>query len=438
MTGLGIHAVVYAAVNCLLVVIWILAGGNPGDVPSYMTSLTAARDAKFWPLYVMIFWGVGLAIHAGVVLVSLPKRLSEQRARRRARENIHRSVLGILDGTMLEGAALAAIRATDGDQAAKRVKKQVRKARRENERQSARQAIGKAAKPGGSVTVSLSRSGSGRASQNDSDRDPANRSRDPHRSPDRGRTDRRTAGGLDGLDADRPTDRDAGRDGGRSRRDAGSRKGRWPRRGAPRHWVAVMFTDIVDSTRLNQQLGDEAWAEALASHRHAVRDAVADHGGLEVGTQGDGFLLRFESPDAAVGCASALQRRWSAARSAAKPTDGPSVPAVRIGIHAGEVVHDEDDLVGKVINLASRVTSVAEAHEILVTEQLADHLDEDVKLVDRGLKSLKGFDRPRHLLAVVWHDSPEVVVLDAEASEPASTTGTGGAKGSAHASEPTD
>lgn len=371
MTGLGIHAVCYFAVNALLIAIWILGGGDADQIPTYMTHLNQARQAQFWPIYVMLFWGVGLVIHAGVVLITLPRRLREQRQRRRARENIHRTVLGILDGTMLEGAAVAAIRAADGDQAAKRVKKQVRKARIENERH----------------TGEFERS-----------RVRADERRD--------RSERRNGS------SPRPASRD----------DNGSKaSGKKTKSSGGREWVAVMFTDIVDSTRINQKLGDEAWAKVLADHRSAVRECLAKHNGTEVGTQGDGFLLRFQSPDAAVACATALQRGWSTARVAVI-ADGDGaipIPSVRIGIHAGEAMNDEDDLVGRVINLASRVTDVANEHEILVTEPLADHLTDDVKLVDRGLKTLKGFDRPRHLLSVVWQDSPEIVVLEeSKPSEP--------------------
>jgi class 3 adenylate cyclase len=111
-----------------------------------------------------------------------------------------------------------------------------------------------------------------------------------------------------------------------------------------------------------------------------------------------------------VRCATALQRALEELQAGEQV-----VPSVRIGIHAGEVVHaaQDDDLVGRVINLAARVTDVAAGGEILVTEPVADHLTIDVKLVDRGLKQLKGFDRPRHLLAVVWQDSADTIVLEA-------------------------
>lgn len=179
-----------------------------------------------------------------------------------------------------------------------------------------------------------------------------------------------------------------------------------------RQWVAVMFTDLVGSTGLAESLGDSTWHEMLADHRAQVRRCIDEHAGTEVGTQGDGFLVRFETPDAAVACAISLQRGMYDARSA-----GSFVPELRVGIHAGEAVADDNDLVGRVINLAARVTDAAAPGEILVTEPVADHLSPGIALADRGLKPLKGFAQPRHLLAVMWHPTDETIVLTTEMEE---------------------
>jgi len=176
-----------------------------------------------------------------------------------------------------------------------------------------------------------------------------------------------------------------------------------------RQWVAVMFTDLVGSTGLAEQLGDTTWHEILASHRKAVRQCVHEHQGAEVGTQGDGFLVRFETPDAAVACAMSLQRQMDEGRRA-----GSFVPELRVGVHAGEAVADDNDLVGRVINLAARVTDAAGPGEILITEPVADHLSPGIALVDRGLRPLKGFAQPRHLLAVAWQPTDETIVLTTE------------------------
>jgi class 3 adenylate cyclase len=164
-----------------------------------------------------------------------------------------------------------------------------------------------------------------------------------------------------------------------------------------RKWVTVMFSDIADSTKLNEELGDEEWHRVLRRVRTIVRSALRARGGDEVGTQGDGALARFSSPADAVLCAVDIQENLKAARAT-----GSVVPELRIGVHAGEAVEDEGDLVGHVINLASRVTSEAEPGEILVTEPVADQLVGRLELEDKGLRSLKGLSQPRHLLAVRW------------------------------------
>lgn len=358
MTGAAIHAIVFVVVNLLLLALWVFGGGEAGEIPNHLTHWSQARSKGFWPLYVLVLWGAAVAIHLGVVFVTLPKQWREARARRRSRENVQRTVLKVLDGTMLEGAAMAAIRATDGDKAAKRVKRQVRSARRADMKH--RVMLGTESPTAGSGP----------------------RSRKPPEP---------------GAAPPAPEPRSA-------RAKAGS----------ARHWVAVMFTDLVDSTRLNNQLGDDAWAAVLKSHREFVRGRIDRHGGTEVGTQGDGFLIRFADPDAAVACAIDLQRT-----SAKRRARVPDTARLRVGIHAGEVVHDgdDDDLVGRVVNLAARVTDVASPDEILVTEAVTDHLTSPTAITDRGLHQLKGIDRPRHLLAIVWADAPAVVDLDAPISE---------------------
>lgn len=183
----------------------------------------------------------------------------------------------------------------------------------------------------------------------------------------------------------------------RRRRRRKRREGAAPSQREGKTWLAAMFTDITGSTALTAQLGDDAWSELIAAHRRTVRELARAHGGTEVGTQGDGTLLRFPSPAQAVDCAVALQRRLDEERS-----DGTAVPPVRIGIHAGQAVAQDGDVLGRMVNLAARVADAAGPHEILVTEPVADHASPASAFDDRGLQELKGFDAPRHVLAVRW------------------------------------
>jgi len=167
-----------------------------------------------------------------------------------------------------------------------------------------------------------------------------------------------------------------------------------------RQWVAVMFTDIADSTPLTAELGDDTWRQVLGRHRATIRAQVEECDGREVSTQGDSFFVRFDDAEAALRCAVAIQQKLAADRAG-----DDLVPETRIGLHAGEVVADDGgDLLGHVVNVASRVTGVATGGEILITETVADLAPSEVQLVDRGLETLKGIPQPRHLLEVKWSD----------------------------------
>jgi adenylate cyclase len=168
-----------------------------------------------------------------------------------------------------------------------------------------------------------------------------------------------------------------------------------------KRWVAVMFSDIVESTRIAEEVGDEEWTGVVGRYREFVRAAFASRGGEEVGTQGDGFLAQFPSPADAVLCAIDIQRDVEEVAAAGLGLQ------LRIGVHAGEAVHDDGDLIGRVVNLAARVTGEAEPGEIPVTEPVADYVGGRLQLQDRGLRDLRGVPQPRHLLAVVWSDSED-------------------------------
>ena len=166
-----------------------------------------------------------------------------------------------------------------------------------------------------------------------------------------------------------------------------------------RRFVVAEFVDVVGSTSLNEALGDEGWMRVRERFRALVDECVRDTGGFEANTAGDGVLVRFDHPTGAVRCGVEILRRLERQRR----TTG-FAPSVRIGIHSGDAVSDGDDIIGAVVNLASRVTGAAEPDELLCTEHVADHLEDNYTTVGRGLHTLKGVTRPRHLLAVDWRN----------------------------------
>ena len=132
---------------------------------------------------------------------------------------------------------------------------------------------------------------------------------------------------------------------------------------APDGTVTMLFTDIEGSTLLNERLGDVRWLELLRQHNEIVREQVLEHGGYEVKSQGDGFMIAFPSARRAVQCARAIQREIDV-RLGDHP-DGPL--RLRIGLHTGEAIREEADFYGKNVVLAARIADKALGHEILAS-----------------------------------------------------------------------
>ena len=125
-----------------------------------------------------------------------------------------------------------------------------------------------------------------------------------------------------------------------------------------------MFTDIVKSTNLAEAMGDDAWLELLRWHDETLRASFASHNGEEVGTTGDGFFVVFDSPDAALTCAVAIQRRLADHRK-----QHGFAPQVRIGLHASEAAQVENDFRGKGVHEASRIAALGEGGEIVASKE---------------------------------------------------------------------
>lgn len=161
--------------------------------------------------------------------------------------------------------------------------------------------------------------------------------------------------------------------------------------------VVAMFSDVVDSTALTRAIGDDQWTRVRARHVQLLRSCYEMHHGVDVNAKGDGFLARFSSPVDAACCALEIQRRLHDQRQEELAL------TVRIGLHSGEAMVERGDILGTVVNLAARVMGEAAPGEVLLTETVADQLDARFRFEDRGLRTLKGFSEPRHLLALCPH-----------------------------------
>lgn len=157
--------------------------------------------------------------------------------------------------------------------------------------------------------------------------------------------------------------------------------------------ATLVFTDIVDSTALAEAVGDQTWAALVNSHEAAIRRIAGAEGGSVVKFLGDGSMLAFESARAAVRAAVDIQRACD---------DEPYT--VRIGIHSGEVIRTEDDLLGLTVNKAARVAAAAGGASIMVSSTTRDLVGEmeSVRVGEPRLVVLKGLSDAHQIFPIEW------------------------------------
>jgi predicted ATPase len=120
--------------------------------------------------------------------------------------------------------------------------------------------------------------------------------------------------------------------------------------------VTFLFTDVDGSTRLLDELGAEAYADALAEHRRVLREAFVRHGGVEIDTQGDSFFVAFPTAPGALAAAAEAQEQLKA---------GPV--RVRMGVHTGTPRVTEEGYVGIDVHRAARIAAAANGGQIVVS-----------------------------------------------------------------------
>ena len=157
-----------------------------------------------------------------------------------------------------------------------------------------------------------------------------------------------------------------------------------------RELATVMFTDIVDSTRLASEMGDARWLEWRDVHDYLVRRNLTAFRGREIKTTGDGFVATFDGPARAIYCAIQI-------RDAIHSLGGE----IRAGLHTGEIQLQNGDIGGIAVHLASRVMSVGGPGEVLVSGTLSDLVvGSGITFEDRGMHTLKGVPGEWRLLQV--------------------------------------
>jgi class 3 adenylate cyclase len=163
-----------------------------------------------------------------------------------------------------------------------------------------------------------------------------------------------------------------------------------PVRQPDRILATVMFTDIVDSTRRADALGDRKWRDVLERHDELVRGQLQRFQGREVKNTGDGFLATFDGPARAIRCATAITE--SVRQLGIE---------IRAGLHTGECELRGDDVAGMAVHIGARVGATAQAGEVLVSSTVKDLVvGSGIEFADRGERELKGVPGEWRLFAV--------------------------------------
>ena len=149
---------------------------------------------------------------------------------------------------------------------------------------------------------------------------------------------------------------------------------------ATRTLATVLFSDLVGSTPMQAQIGDEAWSDLISRHDDICSAEIARHDGCLIKFTGDGVLATFASPTGALVCADALQSALS----------GLDL-SVRCGAHTGEIELRDGDISGLGVVAAARITDQAKGGQVLasdLTRQLM--LGAPFTFSDQGEHELKG------------------------------------------------
>jgi len=168
--------------------------------------------------------------------------------------------------------------------------------------------------------------------------------------------------------------------------------------------IAVLFTDVVGSTRYFRNLGDVAGREMLKRHQDIASSPIVEHGGVVVKTLGDSIMAYFMDPKEAIKSAVKIQQRFLRHN---RQQDPENKILVRIGIHFGEGIIEDHDIFGNVVNLAAKIVPLADKNQIFVSHEVCTEvmnlppLRYEKVAPAKEIKDIEGLD----IYRIIWDES---------------------------------
>jgi TolB-like protein/class 3 adenylate cyclase len=167
-----------------------------------------------------------------------------------------------------------------------------------------------------------------------------------------------------------------------------------------RRLAAILAADVAGFSALMERDDEGTFARIGDLRREVIEPRLSEHQGRLIKTTGDGFLVEFASPLAALRCALAIQ---------ANLTKDPDALRLRIGLNLGDVIIEESgDVYGEGVNVAARLEGLAEPGGILISDKIYREVEGKVEAAfeDRGEQQVKNISRPVHIYAVQQAGSP--------------------------------
>lgn len=169
--------------------------------------------------------------------------------------------------------------------------------------------------------------------------------------------------------------------------------------GSSKRACAILFADIAGSTQLYEALGDEAAKTRVTALQEEIVATAVRSGGKVQDIVGDEVMLYFAQAGDGAACALAIQRNV-----ASLPGNADVRLGIRIGLHWGQVIVEGDRMFGDTINVAARVTAVAQGGQIITTQAVVDRLSEDLQRIARrfDVAPIKGKREPLLVYDIPW------------------------------------
>src|SRR5580765_3013267 len=176
--------------------------------------------------------------------------------------------------------------------------------------------------------------------------------------------------------------------------------------------LAILFADVVGSTRLFDSLGDQRARAMIATCIDIMRTATEQHNGTVIKTIGDEVMSTFPTADDALNAAGQMQKQISA-HSELK-VEGHAV-AIRVGCHFGPVVLEARDVFGASVHTANRMTSQAKAGQIITTSATVERLSPEWRASVRQIDvaTIRGQGTEVALYEVLWQTEDVTSMLPA-------------------------